>query len=90
LAWRRQDRYIKTLSIVLITKAENQNLLIYLSLEQLKFKKTTALTKNSTNNTERTLDNYETWFGEVVRIESSGGDLLKVTNENIRYGAECC
>jgi integrase len=78
-----KDRYIQTLSFEELEQIKNVDLT---NIEQLKeFKKTNpALAKNLTL-TPETLDNARNWILIGCEIGQRGGDLLKITNENIRY-----
>lgn len=78
-----KDRYIQTLSFEELEQIKNTD---YSDLEQLKeFKKANPeLTKNLLL-TPKTLDNARNWILIGCEIGQRGGDLLKITNENIRY-----
>ena len=78
-----KDRYIQTLSVNELQLIQNTD---FTNLEQLKeFKKNNpALTKNLLI-TPETLDNARNWILIGCEIGQRGGDLLKITNENIRY-----
>lgn len=78
-----KDRYIQTLSFDELQLIKNTD---FTDLELLKeFKKTNpALTKNLSL-TPETLDNARNWILIGCEIGQRGGDLLKITNENIRY-----
>lgn len=78
-----QDRYIQTLSFDELEQIKNTD---FTNLEQLNdLKKTNPqLTKNLILTTE-TLNNARNWILIGCEIGQRGGDLLKSTNENIRY-----
>ena len=78
-----KDRYIQTLSFEELEQIKNTD---YSNIEQLKeFKKANPeLTKNLLL-TPQTLDNARNWILIGCEIGQRGGDLLKITNENIRY-----
>ena len=78
-----KDRYIQTLSFDELEQIKNTD---YTDLAQLKdFKKTNPqLTKNLIL-TPETLNNARNWILIGCEIGQRGGDLLKITNENIRY-----
>lgn len=78
-----KDRYIQTLSFEELEQIKNT---YYSDLEQLKeFKKANPeLTKNLLL-TPKTLENARNWILIGCEIGQRGGDLLKITNENIRY-----
>jgi integrase len=78
-----KDRYIQTLSFDELQLIKNTD---FTDIEQLKeFKKINpSLTKNLSLTTE-TLDNARNWTLLGCEIGQRGGDLLNVTNENIRY-----
>jgi hypothetical protein len=77
------DRYIQTLSFDELQLIKNTD---FTGLEKLKeFKKTNpSLTKNLSL-TPETLNNARNWILIGCEIGQRGGDLLKITNENIRY-----
>ncbi|RTZ05448.1 phage integrase SAM-like domain-containing protein [Flavobacterium sp. GSP6] len=78
-----KDRYIQTLSFEELQQIKNTD---YSNLEKLKeFKKANPeLTKNLLL-TPQTLDNARNWILIGCEIGQRGGDLLKITNENIRF-----
>jgi integrase len=78
-----KDRYIQTLSFDELQLIKNTD---FTGLEKLKeFKKTNpSLTKNLSL-TPETLNNARNWILIGCEIGQRGGDLLKITNENIRY-----
>lgn len=78
-----KDRYIQTLSFEELEQIKNTD---YSDLEQLKEFKTAnpELTKNLLL-TPETLNNARNWILIGCEIGQRGGDLLKITNENIRY-----
>lgn len=80
-----KDRYIQTLSFEELQQIKDTD---YSDLEQLKeFKKTNPeLTKNLSL-TPESLNNSRNWILIGCEIGQRGGDLLKITNENIRYKA---
>jgi hypothetical protein len=78
-----KDRYIQTLSFDELQLIKNTD---FTGLEKLKeFKKTNpSLTKNLSL-TPETLNNARNWILIGCEIGQRGEDLLKITNENIRY-----
>ena len=78
-----KDRYIQTLSFEELEQIKNND---FTDLEKLKeFKKENPeLTKNLLL-TPETLNNARNWILVGCEIGQRGGDLLKITNENIRY-----
>ncbi|RTY94323.1 integrase [Flavobacterium sp. GSN2] len=78
-----KDRYIQTLSFEELEQIKNTD---FTDLEQLKeFKKTNPeLTKNLSL-TPESLNNARNWILIGCEIGQRGGDLLKITNKNIRY-----
>ncbi|MCF6131101.1 tyrosine-type recombinase/integrase [Flavobacterium wongokense] len=77
------DRYIQTLSFEELEQIKNAD---FTNLDQLKeFKKQNPeLTKNISI-TPQTLSNTRNWILLGCEIGQRGGDLLNITNENIRY-----
>jgi integrase len=78
-----KDRYIQTLSFDELEQIKNTD---YTDIEKLKdFKRANPqLTKNLIL-TPETLNNARNWILIGCEIGQRGGDLLKITNENIRY-----
>lgn len=78
-----KDRYIQTLSFAELEQIKNTN---FTDIQQLKDFKIAnpQLTKNLIL-TPETLNNSRNWILIGCEIGQRGGDLLKITNENIRY-----
>ena len=78
-----KDRYIQTLSIDELEQIKNTD---FTDLEQIKEFKIAnpQLTKNLSL-TPETLNNARNWILIGCEIGQRGGDLLKITTENIRY-----
>ena len=78
-----KDRYIQTLSFQELQQIKNTD---FVDMEQLKEFKVAnpQLTKNLLL-TPETLNNARNWILIGCEIGQRGGDLLKITNENIRY-----
>lgn len=78
-----KDRYIQTLSFEELKQIKNTD---FTDLEQLKEFKISnpQLTKNLLL-TPETLNSARNWILIGCEIGQRGGDLLKITNENIRY-----
>ena len=78
-----KDRYIQTLSFEELEQIKNTD---FVDMEQLKEFKVAnpQLTKNLSL-TPETLGNARNWILIGCEIGQRGGDLLKITNENIRY-----
>ncbi|MFE3866942.1 phage integrase SAM-like domain-containing protein [Flavobacterium sp. LS2P90] len=78
-----KDRYIQTLSIDELDQIKNTN---FTDVEQIKEFKIAnpQLTKNLLL-TPETLNNAQNWILIGCEIGQRGGDLLKITTENIRY-----
>jgi integrase len=80
-----KDRYIQTLSFEELQQIKNTD---YSNLEQLKeFKKANPQLTKNLSLTPATLNNARNWILIGCEIGQRGGDLLKITNENIRYKA---
>lgn len=80
-----KDRYIQTLSFEELQQIKNTD---YSNLEQLKeFKKANPQLTKNLSLTPATLNNARNWILLGCEIGQRGGDLLKITNENIRYKA---
>lgn len=78
-----KDRYIQTLSFEELEQIKNTD---FTDLEQLKeFKKTNPQLTKNLSLTPETLNNARNWILIGCEIGQRGGDLLKITNENIRY-----
>lgn len=78
-----KDRYIQTLSFEELQQIKNTD---YSDLEQLKeFKKANPQLTKNLSLTPETLNNARNWILIGCEIGQRGGDLLKITNENIRY-----
>ncbi|SNB15533.1 Integrase [Flavobacterium psychrophilum] len=77
------DRYIQTLSFKELEQIKNTD---FTNIQQLKDFKIAnpQLTKNLLLTTE-TLNNARNWLLIGCEIGQRGGDLLNITNENIRY-----
>jgi integrase len=77
------DRYIQTLSFVELDQIKNVDLS---DVEQLKeFKVSNPELTKGISITPETLNNVRNWILIGCEIGQRGGDLLKITNENIRY-----
>lgn len=80
-----KDRYIQTLSFEELQQIKNAD---YSNLEQLKeFKKANPQLTKNLSLTPETLNNARNWILIGCEIGQRGGDLLKITNENIRFKA---
>jgi len=80
-----KDRYIQTLSFEELQQIKNAD---YSNLEQLKeFKKVNPQLTKNLSLTPETLNNARNWILIGCEIGQRGGDLLKITNENIRFKA---
>ena len=77
------DRYIQTLSFEELEQIKNADLS---NVEQLKeFKASNPELTKGISITPETLNNSRNWILIGCEIGQRGGDLLKITNENIRY-----
>jgi hypothetical protein len=78
-----KDRYIQTLSFEELDQIKNTD---FTDMDQLKEFKIAnpQLTKNLSL-TPDTLNNVRNWILIGCEIGQRGGDLLKITNENVRY-----
>ncbi|GEJ35850.1 Integrase [Flavobacterium psychrophilum] len=77
------DRYIQTLSFEELEQIKNAD---FTDAEQLKeFKKANLELCKNISLTPETLNNARNWILLGCEIGQRGGDLLKITNENIRY-----
>ena len=77
------DRYIQTLSFEELEQIKNVDLS---NVEQLKeFKASNPELTKGISITPKTLNNARNWILIGCEIGQRGGDLLKITNENIRY-----
>ena len=77
------DRYIQTLSFVELNQIKNVDLS---DAEQLKeFKVSNPKLTKGISITPEALNNARNWILIGCEIGQRGGDLLKITNENIRY-----
>lgn len=77
------DRYIQTLSFAELDQIKNVDLS---NVEQLKeFKISNPELTKGISITPKALNNTRNWILIGCEIGQRGGDLLKVTNENIRY-----
>ena len=78
-----KDRYIQTLSFVELEQIKNVDLS---NVEQLKeFKALNPELTKGISITPEALNNARNWILLGCEIGQRGGDLLKITNENIRY-----
>jgi integrase len=78
-----KDRYIQTLSFTELEQIKNVDLS---NAEQLKeFKASNPELTKGISITPEALDNARKWILLGCEIGQRGGDLLKITNENIRY-----
>ncbi|WP_420287229.1 phage integrase SAM-like domain-containing protein [Flavobacterium psychrophilum] len=77
------DRYIQTLSFEELEQIKNAD---FTDAEQLKeFKKANLELCKNISLTPETINNSRNWILLGCEIGQRGGDLLKITNENIRY-----
>lgn len=77
------DRYIQTLSFEELEQIKNVD---FSSVEQLNiFKKENPALTKGISITPNTLNNARNWILLGCEIGQRGGDLLKITNDNIRY-----
>lgn len=81
-----KDRYIQTLSFDELELIKNLNLSDKEQLNQFK-KENPELTKNLSI-TPESLNNVRNWILLGCEIGQRGGDLLEITNENIRYNGK--
>jgi integrase len=81
-----KDRYIQTLSFEELELIKNIDLSNAEQLNQFK-KETPELTKNLSI-TPESLNNVRNWILLGCEIGQRGGDLLAITNENIRYNGK--
>ena len=81
-----KDRYIQTLSFDELNLIKNVDLSNTEQLNQFK-KENPELTKNLSV-TPETLNNVRNWILLGCEIGQRGGDLLEITNENIRYNGK--
>ena len=81
-----KDRYIHTLSFAELEQIKNLDLSDIENLNRFK-KENPELTKNLSI-TPETLNNVRNWILLGCEIGQRGGDLLEITNENIRYNGK--
>lgn len=81
-----KDRYIQTLSFEELEQIKNIDLSNAEQLNQFK-KENPELTKNLSI-TPESLNNVRNWILLGCEIGQRGGDLLAITNENIRYNGK--
>ncbi|WP_281634600.1 phage integrase SAM-like domain-containing protein [Flavobacterium luteolum] len=78
-----KDRYIQTLSFAELEQIKNSDFTNQKDLD--KFKKENPELTNGLAITTSTLNNARNWILLGCEIGQRGGDLLNITNENIRY-----